>query len=207
MREWFKHISNEGSILLSFSVSPPLSTPFSSHHSSYVRHHFQIRHVEHLKGPYSQRDFKSILTKHDFQIDDKIDTLIWKLIYGKVLKSLHRAEIKTRHGCSLKHIFMRISMEHFKTKIVLTKVQLKIRVLMLKIEHRFDDAYCTRPRLQLKKWNNTHRPWLRTLPLQFRITKLFTTTFGGEWNGEREEDEENNERTYKKMDYWKSAIT
>ncbi len=36
-----------------------------------------------LKGPYSQSDFKSRLTKHDlnhFQIGNKVDIEIWKLM-------------------------------------------------------------------------------------------------------------------------------
>ena len=76
-------------------------------------------------------------------------------IYPKVLESLLRTEITTRHGSSLKHIFMQISMKQFKTKIVFNKNPVEntghdLWRLILWASHAFSLG---------KKWHNIFKFW------------------------------------------------
>ena len=76
-------------------------------------------------GPCFQCNLKWILTEHDFN-DFKL--AIKSIRYSENYFTLRywrlhiMFKIKTGHVCSLKQIFMRISLKYFKTKIVFKKI-------------------------------------------------------------------------------------
>ncbi len=62
---------------------------------------------------------------------------IWKLIYAKLFKSLHFAEIKTRYECGFKHVFMMMSMKYLKN----TDLDFALSLTHLRDFHPFHSSH------------------------------------------------------------------